>query len=67
MGALSDKTVLLVTHQVDFLPVFDSILVCYTCYPNLALLSFCAYAHIFQKQVFILKYYCFSFLLVTIK
>ncbi|KAF8698182.1 hypothetical protein HU200_035700 [Digitaria exilis] len=25
--ALSDKTVLLVTHQVDFLPVFDSILV----------------------------------------
>ncbi|PVH35030.1 hypothetical protein PAHAL_7G089400 [Panicum hallii] len=25
-GALSDKTVLLVTHQVDFLPVFDSIL-----------------------------------------
>ncbi|XP_044330629.1 ABC transporter C family member 10 isoform X2 [Triticum aestivum] len=26
MGALSDKTVLLVTHQVDFLPVFDSIL-----------------------------------------
>jgi ATP-binding cassette, subfamily C (CFTR/MRP), member 2 len=29
MGALSDKTVLLVTHQVDFLPVFDSILVCF--------------------------------------
>jgi ABC-type multidrug transport system fused ATPase/permease subunit len=27
MSALSDKTVLLVTHQVDFLPVFDSILV----------------------------------------
>jgi ABC-type transport system involved in cytochrome bd biosynthesis fused ATPase/permease subunit len=27
MGALSDKTVLLVTHQVDFLPVFDCILV----------------------------------------
>nr|CAB3467084.1 unnamed protein product [Digitaria exilis] len=27
MEALSDKTVLLVTHQVDFLPVFDSILV----------------------------------------
>uniref|UniRef100_A0A0E0L856 ABC transporter C family member 13 n=1 Tax=Oryza punctata TaxID=4537 RepID=A0A0E0L856_ORYPU len=26
MGALSDKTVILVTHQVDFLPVFDSIL-----------------------------------------
>ena len=26
MGVLSDKTVLLVTHQVDFLPVFDSIL-----------------------------------------
>ncbi|GJN00857.1 hypothetical protein PR202_ga18078 [Eleusine coracana subsp. coracana] len=26
MGALSDKAVLLVTHQVDFLPVFDSIL-----------------------------------------
>jgi len=26
MGALSDKTVLLVTHQVDFLPGFDSIL-----------------------------------------
>ncbi|KAM3195253.1 hypothetical protein ACQJBY_071384 [Aegilops geniculata] len=26
MGILSDKTVLLVTHQVDFLPVFDSIL-----------------------------------------
>ncbi|CAD6340164.1 unnamed protein product [Miscanthus lutarioriparius] len=26
MGALSDKTVLLATHQVDFLPVFDSIL-----------------------------------------
>ncbi|VAI82750.1 unnamed protein product [Triticum turgidum subsp. durum] len=25
MSALSDKTVLLVTHQVDFLPVFDSI------------------------------------------
>ena len=27
MGALSEKTVLLVTHQVDFLPVFDLILV----------------------------------------
>jgi ABC-type transport system involved in cytochrome bd biosynthesis fused ATPase/permease subunit len=27
MGALSDKTVILVTHQVDFLPVFDTILV----------------------------------------
>ncbi|CAL5017928.1 unnamed protein product [Urochloa decumbens] len=26
MGALSGKTVLLVTHQVDFLPIFDSIL-----------------------------------------
>ncbi|VAI82611.1 unnamed protein product [Triticum turgidum subsp. durum] len=26
MSALSDKTVLLVTHQVDFLPAFDSIL-----------------------------------------
>ncbi|KAK6947877.1 ABC transporter-like, ATP-binding domain [Dillenia turbinata] len=26
MGALSGKTVLLVTHQVDFLPTFDSIL-----------------------------------------
>ncbi|KAG1335149.1 putative ABC transporter C family member 10 [Cocos nucifera] len=26
MGALSGKTVLLVTHQVDFLPVFDSVL-----------------------------------------
>ncbi|XP_072990154.1 ABC transporter C family member 10 isoform X1 [Typha latifolia] len=26
MGALSTKTVLLVTHQVDFLPAFDSIL-----------------------------------------
>ncbi|XP_057483470.1 ABC transporter C family member 10-like isoform X2 [Actinidia eriantha] len=27
MGALSGKTVLLVTHQVDFLPAFDSVLV----------------------------------------
>lgn len=27
MGALSGKAVLLVTHQVDFLPAFDSILV----------------------------------------
>ena len=27
MGALSKKTVLLVTHQVDFLPAFDSVLV----------------------------------------
>lgn len=27
MGALSGKTVLLVTHQVDFLPAFNSILV----------------------------------------
>ena len=27
MGALSRKTVLLVTHQVDFLPVFNSVLV----------------------------------------
>lgn len=27
MGALSGKTVLLVTHQVDFLPAFESILV----------------------------------------
>ncbi|KAL0903975.1 hypothetical protein M5K25_026041 [Dendrobium thyrsiflorum] len=27
MGALSSKTVLLVTHQVDFLPVFNTILV----------------------------------------
>ncbi|XP_044957073.1 ABC transporter C family member 10-like isoform X2 [Hordeum vulgare subsp. vulgare] len=26
MSALSEKTVLLVTHQVDFLPIFDSIL-----------------------------------------
>ncbi|KAL8111447.1 hypothetical protein AgCh_019244 [Apium graveolens] len=26
MGALSEKTVLLVTHQVDFLPVFDIVL-----------------------------------------
>ncbi|XP_073131517.1 ABC transporter C family member 10-like [Henckelia pumila] len=26
MGALSSKTVLLVTHQVDFLPMFDSVL-----------------------------------------
>ncbi|KAL3630667.1 Multidrug resistance-associated protein 7 [Castilleja foliolosa] len=26
MGALSEKTVLLVTHQVDFLPAFDSVL-----------------------------------------
>ena len=27
MEALSDKIVLLVTHQVDFLPAFDSVLV----------------------------------------
>ena len=27
MGALSKKTVLLVTHQVDFLPEFNSFLV----------------------------------------
>jgi hypothetical protein len=27
LGALSGKTVLLVTHQVDFLPAFDSVLV----------------------------------------
>lgn len=27
MEALSEKTVLLVTHQVDFLPAFDSVLV----------------------------------------
>lgn len=27
MGALSGKTVLLVTHQVDFLPAFDCVLV----------------------------------------
>lgn len=27
MGALSEKTVLLVTHQVDFLPDFDNVLV----------------------------------------
>lgn len=27
MEALSTKTVLLVTHQVDFLPAFDSVLV----------------------------------------
>jgi ATP-binding cassette subfamily C (CFTR/MRP) protein 2 len=27
MGALSRKTILLVTHQVDFLPAFDSVLV----------------------------------------
>lgn len=27
MDALSGKTVLLVTHQVDFLPAFDSVLV----------------------------------------
>lgn len=27
MEALAGKTVLLVTHQVDFLPAFDSILV----------------------------------------
>ena len=29
MDALSGKTVLLVTHQVDFLPAFDSVLVSY--------------------------------------
>ncbi|KAJ0106295.1 hypothetical protein Patl1_17586 [Pistacia atlantica] len=29
MGALSGKTVLLVTHQVDFLPAFDSVLLLY--------------------------------------
>jgi ABC-type transport system involved in cytochrome bd biosynthesis fused ATPase/permease subunit len=28
MGALKDKTVLLVTHQVDFLHNVDSIMVC---------------------------------------
>jgi len=27
MGALCRKTVLLVTHQVDFLPAFDAVLV----------------------------------------
>ena len=27
MGALSTKTVILVSHQVDFLPAFDSVLV----------------------------------------
>ncbi len=27
MGALSEKTVLLVTHQVEFLHAFDSVLV----------------------------------------
>lgn len=27
MKGLADKTVLLVTHQVDFLPAFDSVLV----------------------------------------
>ena len=27
MGALSGKAVLLVTHQVDFLPAFDAVLV----------------------------------------
>jgi ABC-type transport system involved in cytochrome bd biosynthesis fused ATPase/permease subunit len=27
MGALSDKTVLVVTHQVEFLHAFDSVLV----------------------------------------
>lgn len=27
MGALSGKTILLVTHQVDFLPAFDLVLV----------------------------------------
>lgn len=27
MGALSSKTVILVTHQVDFLPAFDFVLV----------------------------------------
>lgn len=27
MGALSGKTVLLVTHQIDFLPTFDNVLV----------------------------------------
>lgn len=27
MGALARKAVLLVTHQVDFLPAFDSVLV----------------------------------------
>ena len=30
MAALSTKTVLLVTHQVDFLPAFDSVLVSLT-------------------------------------
>jgi len=49
MGALSDKTVLLVTHQVDFLPVFDSILVCFH------IITLRVDVHFFRKQVFITK------------
>ena len=49
MGALSDKTVLLVTHQVDFLPVFDSILVCCHIITLRVDVDFC------RKQVFITK------------
>lgn len=30
MGALSGKIVLLVTHQVDFLPAFDRVLVSFS-------------------------------------
>ena len=33
MEALSGKTVLLVTHQVDFLPTFDSVLVSLISFP----------------------------------
>lgn len=29
MGALAKKTVILVTHQVEYLPEVDNILVCY--------------------------------------
>ena len=37
MGALSSKTVILVTHQVDFLPAFDSVLVSTTTFLDILL------------------------------
>lgn len=66
MGALHGKTVLLVTHQVDFLPTFDSVLVSYLCnpvfYDNFEILAIFATELNLQKitQTSLIKHYVYG-------
>lgn len=59
MGALSAKTVLLVTHQVDFLPAFHSILVS----PHIMILLHSCVVRILDASCFVLILFAGSNLL----